>query len=297
MRRIKELLTFKRPKGPGFGISRGYYLSVLTGSAMMPSVVEVVNPKGENGAMAGFGVPLSAGADKSVLERPMERGVYAMASLDRKTVLKTMVLSKEEAGFDPDVYVRILGAGSDPELLARVRSTWQLVQMTFESFDPEVWPAVDFLLGAARLVAERTDGVVADPVSRVYKLPQDVRSPRVAGEAFSVWDVVWPQFAAGERGVHVYTLGLQKFGMAELEFPVVEADLQDTAGRFLMSVAAEMLKGGGIAVGDTIGHSTAAFVVAEGGLDRRVWDGLSCYEIIPDKGDLASALRRWEAGL
>lgn len=295
-RSLLDVFKFGKPQGPGFGISAGFYVSVLTGKAQMPSVLQVVNPKGDNGAVPGFGVPL-ARADKSVLERPMERGIYALASLDRKTVLKTMVLSKEEAGFDPEAYVRAAGIGAEPELVSRIRSTWQLVQFTYESHDPDVWPAVDFLLGCAGRVGLLTGGVVADPISRVYKLPHEVFSQRLSGEVFSVFDTVWPQFLAGPNGVHVYTLGMQKFGLPEFEFLGVEPGAQEAAARFLMSLATQVLKGAKFAVGDIVGSSQAAFQVAEGGLDRGLWGAVKCCEMIPTSGDLSAALRAWESGL
>ena len=297
MKRLKKMLSFGQAKGPGFAIQPGFYLSVLTGSAQAPTIEQIIHPKGEGGAVAGFGVPLGKGAQKEDVQKPIERGMYAFASPDRKTVLKVMVLSKEEAGFDPEVYARLLGDSTDPELLGRVRATWQLVQFTFESFDPEVWPAVDFLLSVTQRLAELTGGVVADPISRKYRMPGDVMNERAGGAPFSIWDVVWPQFVAGNEGIHVYTLGLQKFGLPELEFLGVDLDMQDQAGRFLMSLASQMLTGNRVAAGDVIGHTSAAFQVAEGGLDRAVWEGIRCFEIIPEKGDLSGQLRAWEAGL
>src|SRR4051794_433568 len=99
-------LKFSRPKGPGFGISGDYYLSILSTKATLPALLAFVNPYGEGGAVPGFGVPLSATADKKVLTHPIERGAYGLASKDRKTALKMLVIPTGEAGWDPEVVAR-----------------------------------------------------------------------------------------------------------------------------------------------------------------------------------------------
>lgn len=297
-RSLRERLTFTRPKGPGYGISKSFYLSVLTGSAAMPSLKQVIDPKGIDGAVVGMGAPLVASKDKSILEHPMQRGAYAFASLDQKTVIRGIVLSKEEAGFDPEVFVRLLGANADTELLARIRTTWQLVQLTFESHDPNVWPAVDFVLSIAQRLGELTTGVIADPVSQVYKLPGDLISERDSDENFQVFDVVWPHFREIGNGMtHLSTRGLVKFGFAELEFCEVREDTKEVAARFIMSLANQFLLGQKLTVGDIIGSKDSAFQLAEGGLDRALWDGIPCIEVIPQSGDLSESLRKWNAGL
>src|SRR5688572_11612277 len=136
---------FGKPKTPGFGISKAYYLSVLSAKATLPQIVEVVNPKGSDGAVEGFGAPLMTDSTKDDLQKPMSRGAYAIASKDRKTVLKLIVVPKEEAGFDPDAFLRSPQAAALPQDMAnRIRATWSLLQLTFESHDPMVYPALDF---------------------------------------------------------------------------------------------------------------------------------------------------------
>lgn len=116
-----KAFQFSKPKNPGFGISRDFYLSVLSSRATLPTMLEILNPAGAAGAVEGFGAPLMEGADKAALSRPLERGVYVLASKDRKTVLRMRVLSKEEAGFDPSAFVRSsLAIGASPELLSRM---------------------------------------------------------------------------------------------------------------------------------------------------------------------------------
>ena len=92
---MKLFPTFSRPKGPGFGLSKNFYLSVLLSRPSMPAPRLLVNPKGDGGAMPGFFVPLAAGATKADLDVPMARGVYALSSPDRKTVLRAMFMPRE----------------------------------------------------------------------------------------------------------------------------------------------------------------------------------------------------------
>ena len=95
-----------RQKTPGFGISKDFYITVLAATAQLPSILEVVEPHGAFGAIEGFGVPLSRDKQKEDLTRPMERGVYGLATRNRETVLRLVVIPKEEAGFDPAPFLR-----------------------------------------------------------------------------------------------------------------------------------------------------------------------------------------------
>ena len=123
---------FSKPKTPGFGIDRGYYLSVLSSRPTLPTPLQLANPQTSGGAVEGFAAPLAADASKDHLNMPMARGAYVVASKDRKTVLKMLVLSKEEAGFDPDAYATsALALDASQELVARLRGTWTLAQFTF----------------------------------------------------------------------------------------------------------------------------------------------------------------------
>ncbi|MCH7904439.1 MAG: hypothetical protein IH944_07715 [Armatimonadetes bacterium] len=295
MRRLRDVLKFKKPKTRGFAITDGYYLSILAARAQLPTVVSIANPKGEGGAVPGFAVPLRSDSKKADLGRPLERGQYAIASLDRKTVLKMLVLSKEEAGFNPSAFVRSeLGMSWPKELRTRVEATWLLLQLTFESYDPELYPSLDFLLKVAKRGAELTDGLVADPLSRVYKLPDDVISPRPENEPVWARDHVKVEIRPQEAGLHCYTLGLQKFGLAEFEVYGVKPDVAEAAELFLIGLSQASLKGEKLKVGVTVGEKGEAITLAEGGLDRGLWEGVRCLELISeDSGDIGEAMVAW----
>lgn len=279
------MLRFSKPKTPGFGIAESFYLSVLSSHAVLPSMLAIVNPGGENGAVPGFGVPLAKGVGKDVLSAPLERGAYAVASKDRKTVLSLKVLSKEEAGFDPEAFVLSeLAKDATPELLARLRATWTLAQFSFESHDPKVFPALQFLLSLCVRMATLTEGVIADPISQRYMLPEDAYHPGLEARDFDPADLVSFVETKVDQGYAVFTLGLQKLALQELEIILLDSSAGPKAGRFLLGLCQGILNGRVLKLGDQVGSPKAPFQVVTGGLDRARWEGIACFELVPPTG-------------
>lgn len=273
---------FKKPKTPGFGIHRGFYLTVLSSKPTLPPILQLINPKGEGGAVEGFGAPLAENKAREVLGQPMERGAYAIASKDQKTVLRLLVLSKEEAGFDPEPFLRsALAAEMDPELLNRIRATWTIGQLTIESHDPMVYASVDFLLDFAANFARLTDGVVADPISRRYLLPEHVRQTIKADQRIDARELVGLSHRAQPDGIHLFTLGMQKFELPEFEMAGLEITDLTIAESFLLSLCQTALVGQFARNGDRVGAPGLEFEIRDGGFDRSIWEGISVFELIP----------------
>lgn len=295
MRRLRDAIRFKKPKGPGLTINKGYYLSVLAAKAQLPPITEVVTPKGDGQTIAGMGVPLAAGSSKGDLDAPMERGTYAIASVDKKTVLKVIVLPKEEVGFDPSVLVKSEAAGEWPtELRLRIEATWVLLQVTFESYDPAVYPALDFFLSVAQRLAELTDGTVADPMSQVYRLPEEMVSPRPDSDQVAAADHVQIKARAHEGSWHVHTLGLTKFDRPEIEVYDINEDAKSAAERFMLGLAQAVLTGQVLEPGAQVGATESPLKVATGGLDRALWEGVPCLELLADKdGGQSGSVVEW----
>jgi hypothetical protein len=258
----------------------------------------MINPQGAGGAVEGFGAPL-ADVAKDALGKPLERGAYAIASKDRKTVLRLLVMSKEEAGFDPEPFLRSsLAAELETELLNRVRATWIIGQLTFESHDPMVYPAIDFQLAFAQRFADLTDGVVADPISRRYLLPDQVLQPLRADTKIDARDVVGLSHRANPDGIHLFTLGMQKFGLPEFEITGLQITDLHVAESFLMSLCQTVLLGSLASNGDRVGAKGAEFEVRTGGLDRGLWEGIEVFELIPPtKRSAGECLAAWNASL
>jgi hypothetical protein len=279
-----KLWGLGRAKGPGYGLSRDYYLSVLIAKAPAPILSHVIHPDGADGAVKGFGAPLLPTVDKTALNRPMERGPYAMATKDRKTILKMLVLSKEEAGYDPEPLIRsALAANLDREALNRARATWTLAQFTFESHDPQVHVAVDFLLSLCRRLATLSDGLIADPIAQRYLLPDKLMaSHRPSGRILGSEHV-----SIGERtrndGIHLYTLGLRKFSLPEFEITGLRRESTVAASLFLNAASQKVLDGDIVAAGDVVKSGGAAFEVRDGGFDRSLWEGINVLELLPPR--------------
>ncbi len=255
----------------------------------------IVNPRGEGGALSGFGVPVSQVSDKSLLSVPMARGAYALATLNRKTVLKMMVLPREEAGFEPEVIAQsAMAVGLDSDLLARLRGTWTLAQFTFESHDAMVYPALDFLQDVVKRVGELSEGVIADPMSQRYLLPSHLTvSPRI-DPRIDARDHVAIKFRADPTGDRAYTLGLQKFAQPELEITGLFPADRALAERFLLVLAQTVLVGNRLKPGQGVGSAGEPFEIQMGGLDRGLWEGIPVLELLPPTRSSASeALAAW----
>lgn len=284
-----------RQKTIGFGITKNCYYTVMTGKAQMPSPVQILNPKAENGALEGFIVPLTKDSTKEDLERPLARGQYAASTRDRKTVLRVMVLSKEEAGFDPGPFLRSpIAKNQSPELLGRISATWSLIQVTFESHDPFVHPSLRFVLGFCGRVAELTEGVIADPISQTYKLPNELFHQPQADPKVDARDFVSLQERVLPEGINLSTLGMQKFAQPELEMFGVAPGSVEVAQTLLMSLCQKSLLGELYEVGDRFGDAKVPFQLAHGGLDRARWEGIPCLEVLPPPGiAMSAALGSW----
>lgn len=287
--RLRDIWPFSKPKTPGFGISEGFYLSVLAGTARLPAIVEVVEPKGNGGAVKGFGAPLSGGADKAKLTEPLARGAYAIASPNQKTVIQLLVLPKEEAGFDPDAFLSSsLAIGLPDEMRHRIRAVWTLCQLTYKAHDPTVYPSLDFMLAIASRLGILSEGVVADPLGQTYRLPERIPLPdsRLPVDARNYVTI-------GTEEGYAYTLGMQKFALPEFEIEVAPGD-EPLGGELLLGLCQGVLVNGPVEPGAKVGSRSQPLQIAEGGLSPR-WEGIACYEVIPAGNDVGEALRAWQA--
>lgn len=291
---FREILNFRGEKGPGYTISPSFYLSVMAAQMPLPTIRKVINPKATDGAVLGFGVPMQG--DKEDLDRPMERGTYVIASIDRKTVIRTLVISKEEAGFDPAPFLRSEHALTlSSEAQARMSATWTLIQLTFESYDPKIHPAVRLLYETSARLAELTGGLVADPICQVYNLPEQVVSP-LGEQPFAVQDFVKIHSTKQLPTAGMFTLGLQKFNLPELEINGINEEQAPAAARLILGVGQTILKGQTLEPGASVGSKTSPFRIATGGLDRSRWEGIPCLEVIPEQNeDINGLIARWDA--
>ncbi len=211
-----------------------------------------------------------------------------------------LVISKEECGFNPEPFLRSYQAiGMSREALNRISATWTLLQLTFETYDPMVYDSMRFAMRIAQRLAELTDGVISDPVAQTYKLPEHVFVAEPSDPRIEAQDVV--HVSAHPRRddptVHTaHTLGLQKFGLAEIEISGFHLDEAEIAQSFLYSLAQMELLGQIMGIGDKVGGDACLLTVAVGGLDRGQWEGIPCFELLPPTGkSMTDALLAWVA--
>lgn len=278
---MRPFWKFAKPNGPGYGINKGFYLSVMASTPVLPPISSIVNPKATNGALEGFGVPLVDSKDKNLLDSPMTRGTYALASKDRKTVVRLMVMSAEESGFSAEAIAKSsLASRLSPELLTRLRSTWHLLQLSFESHDPDVYPALDFVLGIAARLGTLTSAVVADPISERYLMPNElIMRPRTDPHVDAREHVFVHRRPEGTTW-HLYTKGLSKILQPELEIYGIETPDQDDAARFLMSASQGVFEGYLVQNGSTLGP----FEARQGGTNKAIWGNAIVMELLPPPG-------------
>jgi hypothetical protein len=228
----------------------------------------------------------------------MERGSLTLASRDQKTVIRLVVISKEEAGFDPEAFAQsTLALGVAPEPLARIRGTWNLLQVIFESHDAMVYPALDFLLASVMRLATLCDGVVGDSVSRRYLMPDQVFSPRRVVEQLPVYaeEHVAIKFVQREDGIYAHTLGMQKFAFPEYELSGLRDGDERAAATGLLWLAQQQLSGTKIQEGYQVGAPRMMFELREGGFDRAMWDGIPVLELLPPTSVQSSdAIEAWD---
>lgn len=293
-KRLRDL-WFKKPVEGPIKLSRDYFLTVLAARLPLPAPLLVLNPKGEGGAVAGFIAPLGDNTEKERLSQPLERGAYAIASPDQKTVIRLTVVSKEEAGFDPDLVLNSpLTETLDPEIRSGIAGTWSLLQLTLESYDPAAYPAVDFLLRVAQRLAELTDGTVADAVSLVYRTAAQVRVDTPPEQPLAIQNVVATHAKQSGDDWLVVTSGLAKIGHAEVEIRGIAEDNVPIAEHFLAGVALTLWKGAKLEIGAQMGEPGNTFSVVPGGADRPLGTDRLVWGLSPDSGsDPNPALRAW----
>lgn len=250
-----EKLKFSKPVTPGFGLSKDFFVSVLAAKSVLPTLRELANPKGEGGAVKAYLAPMQ-GNDRSALERPMVRGVYALASLDRKSVFKIACIPRDEAHFDPaPVLNSPLAATLSDEARNRIAATWHVIQLGVESHDPMVYPALEMAQDFVIRLAELADGVMADSVSRFYRLPEAIRMKPRLDPKFDVREHV-SVVVSGDVQI---SAGMLKFGLPEISLLNVPDEDAALATKFLLGTCQHILLGHVPEAGNRIGKFTLAY--------------------------------------
>ena len=270
--KLRDLLSYRR-KTIGYGIARECYIIVLGGSATLPSPKDLCDPKGEIPAMIA---PMGAGQDRSALDRPMSHGLYAVASLDRKTVIQVSVGGREDSGFSAESAIespQLQPLGE--EVIARMQGFWHVFALSFSSHDPMVLPALELQWRLAQRIAILTEGVVGDPLAERYLLPDRSAS-------FSAVNLVRLRSSDGL----MFTAGMVKVGLPE--FVIACSPGEDSiCEKILLAGVDRVLQSGPFDPGQTFGPSVAPLMAAYQDDGRIAW--------IPSAGrEMATCLEAFE---
>jgi len=254
--KLRDLLSYRR-KTIGYGIARECYLIVLGGSASLPSPRELCDPKGEIAAMIA---PMGAGQDRSALDRPMNHGLYAVASPDRKTVIQLSVGGRDDSGFSAEAAIaspQLQPLGD--EVIARMQGFWHVFALSFSSHDPMVYPALELQWRLAQRLAALTDGVVGDPLAERYLLPE-------RGAGFSASQLVRIRCVEGL----MVTAGMVKLGLPEFVIACGAGD-ESVCEKILLAGVDRVLQEGPFDPGQSFGPTVSPLMASHQEDGRIVW--------------------------
>jgi hypothetical protein len=277
---VKQLFKFSRPHGIGYRINKDFFVSITASKSVLPPILALINPKGEGGAVVGKGAPLQ-GNDKSLLSQPLIHGAYALVTPDQKSVLRMDVVPRDRA-FDDRTFEQLVRQEElNPEIVARMRGTWWVIQFRVASHHPDVAPTIAFMRRLIRRMGQLSEGVVFDPFARITALPENYVNTEPLDDRVSVFDVARvhavPQPDASSQ---FHTVGLRKFTLPEIELYGVRTE-GPAASHLLLALGQMLLDGLELAFGQSYGDDKTPFEVREGGLNRAYWEGVPVLELLP----------------
>lgn len=289
------LWPFKKKKPtPPFTINRNFYLSVLAGPGALPPILQLVNPQGSNAAVQGFCAPLSPEASKDLLNQPLMPGTYVATTTDKLTILQMDVFRRSDvANFQlPNDPLQLEAAHLTGRRLARAEKCEWLINFIFKGYSPDAYSSVRFMLDVCARLATLTEGVIADPLAEVYRLPEEVSLVPKLDPRIDFREVGSIRAIRINGGVWISTRGMLKFDLPEYEMFGLNDDLVDAAARMLISAAQQTLIGMPLRLGDTAFATSSPLRVVEG--TRGDWDGRTVYELRDVNGDgAANGVRAW----
>jgi hypothetical protein len=180
-----------------------------------------------------------------------------------------LMMRAEESGVAPDRLAQAAQLSFIPE--------W-IFQFTFRSHDPEVVPAVEFLLELVNRLGLLVNGVVADPICQRYIDPVKVFVQPRSSTQVNVIEHVVIMKRAYASGVAWYTLGLQKFALPEFEIVTTAGVSEAVITPILVEASQNALQGKSFADGLRLVVGGVAVTVKQGGFDA-VWNGLPVWEL------------------
>ncbi len=263
----------------------------------MPSILQVINPDGSNNAVSGYGVPLADTASKDLLNQPMAEGKYAFTTKNKLTVLQIdiMQLSKVQGFSIPTTKEDCESAELTGQKFERAHNAKCLINVLIKGFDPSVLDTVTFVLNISERLGTLSDGVVADPLAEVYRMPSDLRLQKKLDSRVDFREVASVKAFRLDDGVWVSTRGLIKFNLPEYEMYGISDELVETAYKMLIAAGQQSLLEIPLKPGDTAYSLQSPMEIVYGQRQKQIWGNRPVLEIKDKNGNSAiNGVKSWK---
>lgn len=207
---------FSKNRTTNFGISKDFYLTIFCPQSSLPPLRELIAHRSMARAVLGMGTPLAAMESEDVIGEPLRRGAYACVTMNRKTVVRMLVMRRDECTVDIDALAAEKDqVGLDQELISRIQAAWFLAQLSYESYDPQAFASIRFLYRLADRLAELTEGVIADPLAERYLKPGTWYRESHDEAPIDPLELVTVSEVPGPNGPRLMTAGMKKLDLPE----------------------------------------------------------------------------------
>ncbi len=286
----------KRKQPSGLTLNRNFYLSVLAPGRDLPPLLSLINPDGSNGAVAGFGAPLSEGASRDLLNMPMPTGAYALTTRAQDTVVQMDVFTmKQVPSFSvPRTPAEREAAGITPEVAQRLDRAEYLINFVIRGYR-DTLESTRFFLDLVARMGTISDGAVADALAEAYRLPGDLALKNRLHPLVDFREIGTVRLAPDENGtLWVSSRGLVKFNLPEFEMYGVPREYSDTAARMIAAAGQQSLIGMPMRPGESAFSPNSPLHIHEGTRNRHLWGDRPTLEF-RDRGGpgAAKGVRAW----
>lgn len=286
----------KRRQPSGLTLNRNFYLSVLAPGRDLPPLLSLINPDGSNGAVAGFGAPLSEGASRDLLNVPMPTGAYALTTRAQDTVVQMDVFTmKQIPSFSlPRTAAERQAAGITPEVAQRLDRAEYLINFVIRGYR-DALESTRFLLDLVARMGTISEGAVADALAEAYRLPGDLALKSRLHPLVDFREVGTVRLAPDDDGtLWVSSRGLIKFNLPEFEMFGVPREYSDAAARMIAAAGQQSLIGMPMRPGESAFSPSSPLLIHEGTRNRHFWGDRPTLEFRDPGGtSAAKGVRAW----
>lgn len=287
----------KRKQPSGLTLNRNFYLSVLAPGRDLPPLLSLINPDGSNGAVAGFGAPLSEGASRDLLNVAMPSGAYGLTTRSQDTVVQMDVFTLEQVpSFAiPKTPGERKAAGITAEVAARLDRAEYLINFVIRGYR-DALESTRFFLDAVARMGTISDGAVADALAEAYRQPGDLTLKNRLHPLVDFREIATVRIAPDVNDLlWVSSRGLIKFNLPEFEMYGVPRKYCDAAARMIAAAGQQSLIGMPMRPGESAFSPNSPLVICEGTRNRNLWGDRPTLEFRdPGGSGAANGVRAWE---